>query len=85
MPVRPAIGRPTDRAPPQLTSPSDRLWACDCEGALSKPREARHRHGAPFVLRFSVAPCRSVTSATSVFSRSGEAAPRDETLTHGGG
>jgi|SoiMethySBSTD1v2_1073268.scaffolds.fasta_scaffold11475_8 hypothetical protein len=47
MPVRPAIGRPTDRAPPQLTSPSDRLWACDCEGALSKPREARHRHGAP--------------------------------------
>jgi len=29
-------------------------------------REARLRHGAPFVLRFTVSPCRSVSSVISV-------------------
>jgi len=58
MPVRPAVaaGRWIERQP-QFTSLRDRLSACDCDGALSKPREARHRHGAsvrPPFLRCSV-------------------------------
>jgi len=49
------------------------------------PREARHRHGAPVRAPFLRCSVSTVTSATSVFSRSGEAAPRNETLTHAGG
>ena len=57
MPMRPAFGRPMDRTPPQLTSPSENIRELVIAAALY-PNRAKRVTGmaAPFVLRCSVSP-----------------------------